>query len=91
LYVNMYGGNTLATELHDETKIKLEQTTEYPWNGKISIQVKELTKNRTKLFLRIPGWCKRYELRQNGKPLTTKNENGLVEVTVKANDKLELI
>lgn len=90
LYVNMYGGNTLATELHDGTKIKLEQTTSYPWDGKISISVKELSKNGTKLFLRIPGWCKRYELKQNDKLITSAKENGFVAVTVKANDKLEL-
>jgi DUF1680 family protein len=90
LYINMYGGNTLATELHDGTKIKLEQITEYPWNGKILLSVKELSKNGSKIFLRIPGWCKRYELKQNGKLITTKKENGFVELTVKANDKLEL-
>lgn len=90
LYVNMYGGSTLATELHNGTKIKLEQTTEYPWNGRISFNVKELSKNGTKIFMRIPGWCKRVDLKQNGKLLATKNVNGFVEVTVKANDKLEL-
>src|SRR5215510_3886396 len=43
LYINMYGGNVLNTELHDGVKIKLEQTTSYPWDGKITIAVKEAT------------------------------------------------
>ena len=87
LYINMYGGNTLATELHDGTKLKLEQQTQYPWNGKIAVNVKE---GNTMLFLRIPGWCKKYTLTQNGKAVVAKNENGFVAVNVKANDKLEL-
>ncbi len=88
LYINMYGGNTLATELHDGTNLKLEQQTQYPWNGKIGINVKEA--NNTALFLRIPGWCKKYTLTQNGKAVVAKNENGFVAVNVKSNDKLEL-
>ena len=90
LYINMYGGNTLATELHDGTTIKLEQTTNYPWSGNVSLNVKELSKNGAKIFVRIPGWCKRYGLKQNGKVVTAKKENGFVELIVKANDKLEL-
>ncbi|MFC0775229.1 aceric acid hydrolase [Terrimonas alba] len=90
LYISMYGGNTLVTELHDGTKIKLEQKTNYPWDGKISLNIKELSKDETKVFLRIPGWCKRYDLKQNGKPVTTKKQSGFVELAVKANDKLEL-
>ena len=41
LYINMYGGNILNTELHDGTKIKLEQITNYPWDGKIVIDINE--------------------------------------------------
>ncbi|HTH30274.1 MAG TPA: beta-L-arabinofuranosidase domain-containing protein, partial [Lacibacter sp.] len=90
LYVNMYGGNTLATELHDGTKIKLEQTTNYPWSGAVVMNIKELSKRKAKLFVRIPGWCKKFTVKQNGKLLAAKSVNGFVELTVNANDKLEL-
>jgi DUF1680 family protein len=90
LYVNMYGGNTLATELHDGTKIKLEQTTNYPWSGAVVMNIKELSKRNAKLFVRIPGWCKNFTVKQNGKLLTAKPVNDFVEVAVNANDKLEL-
>lgn len=90
LYVNMYGGNTLATELHDGTKINLEQTTDYPWSGKISMQVKELSKKDAMVFLRIPGWCKQFTITLNGKILNAKSSNGFVALNVNANDKLEL-
>lgn len=90
LYINMYGGNVLNTELHDGTKIKLEQTTNYPWDGKIVIAVKELTGSGTKLMLRIPGWCSKFTVKQNGKLLAAKKVNGFVELLAKANDKIEL-
>jgi DUF1680 family protein len=90
LYINMYGGNVLNTELHDGTKIKLEQTTNYPWDGKIVIAVKELTSNGTKLLLRIPGWCGKFNVKQNGILSAAKKVNGFVELSVKANDIIEL-
>ncbi len=90
LYINMYGGNVLNTELHDGTRIKLEQTTNYPWNGKISIAVRELSTKGTSLLLRIPGWCNKFTVKQNGKLLAAKTANGFVELLVKANDKIEL-
>ncbi len=90
LYVNMYGGNKISTELDDGTKIKLEQITKYPWEGKVAIEVKELSKGSANLFLRIPGWCKSFGLKQNGKLLTAKSMNGFVELVVKPGDKLEL-
>lgn len=90
LYVNMYGGNSLVTELHDGTKIKLEQTTNYPWSGAVVLNVKELSKKNAKLFVRIPGWCRNFSLKQNGKLLAAKPVNGFVELAVNLNDKLEL-
>ncbi|HSC55081.1 MAG TPA: glycoside hydrolase family 127 protein [Phnomibacter sp.] len=90
LYVNMYGGNTLNTTLHDGTKISLEETTNYPWSGAVQLQVNELSKKETNIFLRIPGWCKKYTVKQNGKLLSLKAVGGFVQLQVKAKDKIEL-
>ncbi len=93
LYINMYGGNTLSTELHDGTKLKLEQTTDYPWNGKIVVTVKEATAKPVNIFLRIPGWCKGYRLKINGSyPEVYDREGGFVIAGRKwnAGDKIEL-
>jgi DUF1680 family protein len=94
LYVNMYGGNTLTTELHDGTKIKLEQTTVYPWNGKIVITIKEATDKPVNIFLRIPGWCKSYTLKINNTfPKVRDRDDGYVITGRKwnAGDKIELV
>jgi DUF1680 family protein len=94
LYINMYGGNTLATELHDGTKIKLEQTTNYPWDGKIVITIKEATDKPVKIFLRIPEWSKSYTLKINNTfPKVRDRDGGFVIVGRKwsAGDKIELV
>ena len=94
LYINMYGGNILNTELHDGTKLKLEQTTNYPWDGNIVITIKEATTNPVNIFLRIPGWCKSYNLKINNSfPKIRDIENGYVIAgrQWKAGDKIELV
>ncbi len=94
LYINMYGGNILNTELHDGTKLKLEQTTNYPWDGKITMTIKEATKDVVNIFLRIPGWAKGYSLKINNSfPKVRDTINGYVIAgrQWKAGDKIELI
>ncbi|MGB3007781.1 MAG: glycoside hydrolase family 127 protein [Chitinophagaceae bacterium] len=90
LYINMYGGNVLNTELHDGTKLKLEQTTNYPWDGKILININELSSSATKIFLRVPGWCKKFSATVNRKVLAYRIVDGFIELSVKAGDKIEL-
>ena len=94
LYINMYGGNLLNTELHDGTKLKLEQTTNYPWDGKIVITIKESTTKPVNIYLRIPGWARGYSLKiQNSVPKIRDTEHGYVIAGRKwnAGDKIELI
>jgi len=66
LYVNLYGGNELSTKLKDGTPVKLEQQTNYPWDGKITITIKENINQPCAIYLRIPGWCKHHTLKVNG-------------------------
>lgn len=93
LYINMYGGNVLNTELHDGTKLKLEQITNYPWNGNIVVTIKETTVNPVSIFLRIPAWCKGYSLKiNNSYPKVIDRDGGFVIAGRKwnAGDKIEL-
>lgn len=93
LYINMYSGNVLNTELHDGTKLKIEQTTNYPWNGNIVVTIKETTVNPVNIFLRIPAWCKGYSLKiNNSYPKVIDRDGGFVIAGRKwnAGDKIEL-
>lgn len=96
LYINMYGGNILNTELHDGTKLKLEQVANYPWDGKITITIKENTINPVQIHLRIPGWCKSYNVKINGRvpeAPTGKDADGYVVFggRWRADEKIELL
>jgi len=72
LWVNLYGGNKLSTQLKDGSPIKLTQTTNYPWNGKIDVKLDNVPQKQFSIFLRIPGWCKSAALLINGKPSAIK-------------------
>lgn len=92
LYVNMYGGNVLKTELHDGAKLTLEQVTNYPWDGKITITLKELSTASEKIRFRIPGWCKGYSVIFNGKGKEVyKVVDGYISRMMKKGDRIELI
>jgi len=57
LYVNLFAANT-ATITVNGKEITIEESTEYPWNGDVSIKV---IKNKAKAFnmmIRIPGWVR---------------------------------
>ncbi|WP_439697332.1 glycoside hydrolase family 127 protein [Mucilaginibacter sp. AW1-7] len=70
LWFNLYGGNTLSARLKDGTPIKLTQTTNYPWDGKITIRLDEVPGDKAfSIFLRIPGWCKGAGIKMAGQPV----------------------
>ncbi|WP_440877348.1 glycoside hydrolase family 127 protein [Thalassotalea sp. PLHSN55] len=68
VYVNLYGGNQLATTLQDGSTIKLSQATEYPWKGLVKLTVDACKNEAFDIALRIPGWAKEATITINGKP-----------------------
>ena len=93
LYFNLYGGNNLDTKLKNSA-LKLTQTTDYPWDGKISIKFEEAPKEAFSFFFRIPGWCSDAKLMVNGKNQTLKLTPGTyaeMKGNWKTGDKVELM
>lgn len=70
VWCNLYGGSTLETLLGKE-KIKLTQTTDYPWDGAVKLTVEKAPKKAFTLNLRIPEWCDSATLTVNGKTVST--------------------
>jgi DUF1680 family protein len=97
LYINMYGGSELRTKLKDGSSLALTQETNYPWDGKIGFTIKEAPQKETELLFRIPGWCKSYLFKINGKipfafsPSINYNGYKSVKREWKAGDKIELV
>lgn len=55
VWVNLYGGNTLSTDLQSG-RVALRQVTNYPWEGSIRLTVEACPQGEFALNLRIPGW-----------------------------------
>jgi len=57
LFVNLYAQGS-ATATVAGTKVALEQTTQYPWEGTVTLRVKPAAASQFTLCLRIPGWVR---------------------------------
>jgi uncharacterized protein len=58
LYVNLFMSNTANIKLPAGT-VQLIQTTEYPWQGKVNVQVNPAKTAAFTVNIRIPGWAQR--------------------------------
>ncbi|AWB65042.1 hypothetical protein C2869_00660 [Saccharobesus litoralis] len=70
--VNIYGGNTLDTTLLDGSRLKLTQTTNYPWQGQITIQIEQAKSQAFDVQLRIPAWAQTASIAVNGQKVNTE-------------------
>jgi hypothetical protein len=56
IFVNLFIGSKTKVELQ-KTQISIAQTTNYPWDGDIKIDVTPEKQSNFKLLIRIPGWA----------------------------------
>ena len=94
IYVNLFGGNTLATNIDGIGPIVISQKTDYPWDGTVKIKVEQLKGKKTfALKLRLPAWCLKSLVQKNGQTVTPRLENGycVVEGTWKKGDEITYI
>lgn len=56
LYVNLFMSNSSNIQL-PASKLKITQTTDYPWEGKIDIKVEPEKAAAFAVHIRIPGWA----------------------------------
>ena len=68
VWVHLYGTNALETEL-GVGRIVLRQLSDFPWSGKVRLQVVETPDGEATLHLRIPGWSAETTLRVNGEAI----------------------
>ncbi len=61
LYVNLYMNNVAKIDLDGEEVI-LEQVTDYPWSGKITLKIHPGKTKKINLMVRIPGWARNQAL-----------------------------
>lgn len=69
VWVHLYDNNALHWHLQDGTGFSLTQRTDYPWDGKIEVEVSPEAEREFSLYLRIPGWCREASVTVDGSPV----------------------
>lgn len=70
LTVNQFMNGEAEFEVGNGLNVKLKQTTNYPWDGKVELEVNPERTGTFVVRLRIPGWCKGYKVRFGGESLS---------------------
>lgn len=76
LWVNLYIGNTGQIRI-GETDILLTQETDYPWDGSVKLTISTSQPLEKEIRLRIPNWCKTYDLSINGKRINVSEKKAM--------------
>lgn len=85
IWMGMYGANEAKVTLENGVKFTLVQETEYPFDGKIRFNAKEIEKDGTvHLRLRIPGWVTNGTVKGAGiqRILTEKDAGTYLDICV---------
>lgn len=68
VYAHLYIGSETRMKL-GATRLELKQTSHYPWEGRIKLEVTPEEAAEFTVALRIPGWCQGAVLQVNGEKL----------------------
>ncbi|KAA2218297.1 glycoside hydrolase family 127 protein [Maribacter flavus] len=89
VFVNLYASNEATIDLPTQS-LEVKKETNYPWDGRVGINVKDSKNPDFKMKLRVPGWARNevlpsdlYQYRNNlSSPITLKinGENRKVEL-----------
>ena len=85
IWVNLYIGGE-ATFKAGRKDVTLTQTTEYPWDGNVEIQVGTASPLNKEIRLRIPDWCKSWSVSVNGTVVDPQMDKGYAVLPGKWHD-----
>ncbi len=69
LYIHLYDNSALNWRLESGNAVRVTQTTKYPWDGRVALNVSAAQPEEFTLFLRIPDWSRNSTVSVAGKPL----------------------
>jgi DUF1680 family protein len=70
VYVHLYDNCRMSWRLEDGTALRIEQKTNYPWDGEVHISVFAEEARDFTVYVRIPGWSSKTSATVNGTPLS---------------------
>ncbi len=85
VFVNLYISNTTEIPLENET-LQLSQKTNYPWDGKVEIEVSNDEPIDASIKLRVPGWA-RNEVMDGDLYRYMDKENPAIQLSVNGESK----
>jgi DUF1680 family protein len=69
VYVHLYDNSEMNWHLNDGTALKVQQKTNYPWSGDVTMTVSPSSPREFAMYVRIPGWSVRNSVKVNGKEI----------------------
>jgi DUF1680 family protein len=94
IYVHLYTQSKAQIDLNDQI-IQLAQQTNYPWDEAVRFIIQPAQPTSFTLALRLPGWCRKAELKVNGQALDltaiTSKGYARIDRTWQPGDQVELI
>ncbi|MCU4973431.1 glycoside hydrolase family 127 protein [Halobacteria archaeon AArc-m2/3/4] len=78
LYINQYLGSE-GTVTVDGIAVDIVQTTDYPWDEDVRIDVQPAEPTAFTVSLRVPDWCEEASVSVNGEPVSVPDD-GYVEL-----------
>jgi len=88
-YFYTVGGDTLYAHLYNPNRarvnvggsaVQIEQQTGYPWDGDVHFTIQSDQPATFTLALRVPGWCRDFQVTVNGTRLSEPVMNGYVRL-----------
>lgn len=91
VWVNLFIASRAAIPV-GSGKVTVKQTSNFPWEGDVKIEVAPDAPREFTLHVRLPGWASRPALRLNGSPISPPVTKGYAEIrrTWKSGDAIEL-
>ncbi|MCK5464726.1 MAG: glycoside hydrolase family 127 protein [Bacteroidales bacterium] len=92
IYLNMYSESTATATLTGNNEVQLEQNTEYPVHGLVSINIDPVKEETFTIALRIPNWSEQTSIKVNGENIDGIDPGTYKRITRtwKKGDKIEL-
>jgi DUF1680 family protein len=91
IFMNLYIGGLIETNLRG-IDLAFQVETNYPWDEEVEITIETKTSVAFKYAVRIPGWCKAFEISLNGKevPYTLSKGYAYIDRTWENQDQIIL-
>jgi DUF1680 family protein len=85
--VNLYIGGQATTALQKGAKITARQTTNYPWDGHVQLQIAVERPQEFTLHLRVPAWSRGSTVTLNGRKISPPVSKGYAHIQRKWSDR----